>query len=504
MKAIIIGSGMAGLTAALTLARAGHQVEIFEQSQKPGGVTQGFADKGYRWDLGQLNVEGFGKNEPCGQILSDLGVLGKIGLIPEDREYIFPDFGIRVPEVYAGLKWRLDLLKKLFPEEKAGLDRYWRDYVRFTRLVTLGGRLENGGLPAKLAFYSALLPLFSKLKWTADRLMAHYFRSEKLKAVFISILADFFTPPSQFMGLGVFSLNAEIAYEKRMPEMLAKNAKMIRLYSIKGGTEVLVNAFRDEIIANGGKIITGCAVKKVLIENGHATGVVDEKGLTHPCDRVIASGGAKELFFNLVGKENLTADFAEKVANIPLMDSVFMLHLGVDFDPSQYLRSACTYFYGSYDIEGEVARARQGLYHEGAAGFVVHFPTLRSPQMAPKGRHALTIYTICPEKLKTGEWEKGKEQYADKLLEYVEKRLPGLREHIVVKRILIPPDFRRIAHLEHHAFGGVAPIMNAWKVPHQTPIEGLWFIGAQSESGGGVNNVIPSAYKVAQRIIHTS
>ena len=38
------------------------------------------------------------------------------------------------------------------------------------------------------------------------------------------------------------------------------------------------------------------------------------------------------------------------------------------------------------------------------------------------------------------------------------------------------------------------------RIPHRTPIRGLWFIGAQSESGGGVNNVIPAAYKVAKMI----
>jgi phytoene dehydrogenase-like protein len=42
--------------------------------------------------------------------------------------------------------------------------------------------------------------------------------------------------------------------------------------------------------------------------------------------------------------------------------------------------------------------------------------------------------------------------------------------------------------------------MNAWRVPHKTPIQGFWFVGAQSESGGGVNTVIPSSYKVARLI----
>ncbi len=37
--------------------------------------------------------------------------------------------------------------------------------------------------------------------------------------------------------------------------------------------------------------------------------------------------------------------------------------------------------------------------------------------------------------------------------------------------------------------------------PHQTDVEGLWFIGAQSESGGGVLGVMKGARNVARRIL---
>jgi hypothetical protein len=58
-----------------------------------------------------------------------------------------------------------------------------------------------------------------------------------------------------------------------------------------------------------------------------------------------------------------------------------------------------------------------------------------------------------------------------------------------------------LTHAEHHAFGGLAPVMGSPNIKHQTPVERLWFIGQQSESGGGIFNVLPSSYKVARRII---
>ncbi|MFN2219357.1 MAG: phytoene desaturase family protein, partial [Anaerolineae bacterium] len=212
------------------------------------------------------------------------------------------------------------------------------------------------------------------------------------------------------------------------------------------------------------------------------------------------SGGAKETFFRLVGREHLPPDFAQNVENLSLMDSVFMVHLGVDFDPTPYVHGVCTYYYGTYDIETALADALSGVYHEGRDGFVVHIPSLHSPEMAPPGHHAMTIYTICPDTLKTGDWDSLKDQYADALIDYAERHIPGLREHVRVREIMTPQDFRARTHLDHHAFGGIAPVMGAWQVPHETPLEGLWFVGAQSESGGGVNSVMPGAYRTASRI----
>jgi len=503
MKAIIIGSGISGLTAAATLAQKGFEVSVFEQFSQVGGVTAPFQQDGFRWDLGQLLVEGFGADEPAGAVLAKLGVLELINTQVDDRGYIFPDFEIKKPVEFGGIRWRIDELKRLFPEEGNGLERYWRDYLRFTRVMTIARRLEKAtGLQAlalNARLYLTLLPLLPKKDWSAQRLMDDYFHSEKLKSVFVSILADFFTPPSQFPGLGVFALNPEPSFDKRMPKKLADGAEQLFHYSILGGIGTLVDGLVKVIEEYGGQVYTHRPVSKIFVQNHHVTGVIDQKGEFTPADLVIASGGAKETFFKLVGKENLPEDFAARVSSIALMDSIFMLQLGLDYDPSPYMRGVCTYFYGTYDIEGGIAESKSGLFHEGKAGFVVHLPSLHTPSMARAGCQAMTIYTICPDRLKTGSWGELKEGYTDKLLAYAEQRIPGLREHIRSIYILTPEDFRKRTHLDHHAFGGIAPLLGAWKVPHQTPVNGLWFVGAQSESGGGVGAVLTAAYKTAKK-----
>lgn len=52
MHAIIIGSGVAGLAAAIRLASKGHSVAVYEAGATPGGKLAEFSEGGYRFDMG--------------------------------------------------------------------------------------------------------------------------------------------------------------------------------------------------------------------------------------------------------------------------------------------------------------------------------------------------------------------------------------------------------------------------------------------------------------------
>jgi len=273
---------------------------------------------------------------------------------------------------------------------------------------------------------------------------------------------------------------------------------------IKNGCGELVKAFANYITDKGGEIFTDSKVQKIINENNQAKGVQLENGETINADLVIASGGMFNTFFNLVGKEYLTEELIEQIETKKLMESVIMVHLGIDFDPSKFQRAALCYYYLTYDIEKAIGEMREGIYHEGKDGFLIYIPSMHSPDMAPPGKHAVTIYTVCPHELKEGTWEERREEMADKLIMEAEKIIPGLYEGSEVKIVMTPDDFKKRINVLRHSFGGTAPVMGEQNPAHRTPIQGLWYIGAYSESGGGVAGASLGARNVAKKILKES
>jgi phytoene dehydrogenase-like protein len=505
MKTIIIGSGMSGLTAGAYLAMVGHEVTIYEQFKEPGGVTASTKSNGYGWDNGPLILEGFGPGDKGTIILEELGVAGRVNTVHEDRGLAFPDFSMWKPADYGGPYWRKQRLSQLFPDESQNLEHYYQFYDQMIALMSLARQAETAGGLSALLLKARMALAFSRVKdkvdWNARQLMDSYFQHEELKAFFTGIVADYVTKPSEFPALGVPSIHLETAFDKRIPIYPGTRSAQFGYFYIIGGCQALVDAVLSALTAKGGRVVTNSLVQKIVVEQNRVKGIELASGKFEVADLVIASGGARETFYGLVGREKLPEELCASLDKIRFMESALMVHLGIDFDPRPYQPAALCYYYGTYDLEESIERIRAGIYHEGKEGLLIYVPSLHSPQLAPPGRYAVTIYTIAPDRLSEGSWAERGEELADKLVAEAEHFVPGLRQHTLVREILTPDDFRAKVRQDHHSFGGIPPVIGNKPPDHKTPVEGLWFIGAQSESGGGVMNVMVGAQKTAKRIL---
>jgi phytoene dehydrogenase-like protein len=504
-KAIVIGAGMAGLTCAAYLAKDGCSVEVYEQSEVVGGVTRTISKGGFSWDIGPLVIEGLAPNEAGGVVLRELGCADRVPIVPGDRSVSFPDFRVFRPPLYSGPYWRRERLTELFPDQARGIHRFYRLLDRVTDLVALDRKSSVTDGPTTLALKIAMLMKFLPIKkyekWSAERLMGHFFTDPKLIAFFTGILADLVVMPSEFIGLGVPYFNMECFSDSRIPgTRVAGLAPRISSFFVVGGTKNLSGPIAERIDEMGGIIFTRSPVKRIVTEGDRVTGVeLADKRIVN-ADLVLVSGGARECFFSLIGRDRLPAEFAARIDDIPLMESVFMVQLGLTVDPARHQDQSLVYYYNTYDIEQAVHEIRDGHYHEGKDGFLIFINSLHSPSMAPEGMHSVTIYTVAPNKLEGG-WGGRRAEMTEKLLVEAERVIPGLRRHAKVMLTLTPDDFKQIAHTpEHHSFGGLCPIMGKTGAPNRTPYRGLWFIGSQSESGSGVTTQLLSARKVVKMI----
>lgn len=500
MKVAVIGSGVSGLTAAALLAAQGHQVTVFEQFKDIGGVTATIGRDGFKWDLGPMLLPDLGPGEPGRVILQKLGVSDKVRVIKSYRENYFPDFRIRRPRQCGGPHGRKAFFKKTFPEDTDGIDRYFEFYDRIHDMAAL---YSKGDLWSKIRLFGKLLPVMGMKNWGADRVMDHFFSNPKLKAVFTAILADYVMPPSRFPGMILPIINAEQQYDERTPLDYEDHEHRSSWSFVENGCQSLVDALAAAVRKGGGKILTKTPVKKITVKNRKVAGVVYGDGREEAADIVVASGGARELFLDVVGREHLPGGFAEKYLDpIAVTESVFMVHLGVDIDPAQYQNGASLcYYYMTYDIDGSIRECMDNVFHEGKDGFLIYNLSTHSPGMAPPNHHALSVYTIAPNNPINGTWKENKEAWADQLVGYAEEFIPDLSRHVKTRVVLTPEDFRARTALSHHAFGGCTPALDSSPPKRETPIEGLWFVGAQSETYGGVTNAMVGSDKTADMIL---
>ena len=496
MKINIIGAGLGGLTFGALAARDGHDVTIYDKNSRPGGVVALLEHDGYRFEQGPLLIGDMLPGELIYDFLDSLDI--HLDTVRADRDIIMPDYAMITPDEYQGPYWRRERLKELFPEEKANIDRYYKFYDDVMKLRFIA--TEKPTLVNKLRLALAFMKVKKYADMNADELTKHFFKSEKIRTLYTGILADFCADPAEAQGLAVVFTNFETAFEKRIPLDRGGKKYYPGYCYIKGGCQKIPEALADYIIAHGGKIHYNTVVEKVLVEGGKTTGIRLAGGEEIKGDVVVGCGAGKDFFEGTVGREHLDKEYLEILDTFRPMEAVFMLHLGVDFDPMEHLRAALVYCYGMYDLHAATEKLRSGVYHEGNDGYLIFVPSDHAPEFAPEGKHCVTIYTVAPDTLKEGDWESKKDEYAEKLIRLAERQLPGLSEHITTMKIMTARDYSEYTHMKKSSFGGVVPIWNQKNPPHKTPVEGLWFVGQQSENAGGLGAVIggaKSAYEKA-------
>jgi len=136
----------------------------------------------------------------------------------------------------------------------------------------------------------------------------------------------------------------------------------------------------------------------------------------------------------------------------------------------------------------------------------LHAPTVTDPSLAPPGCGSYYVLSPVPHLGHAAlDWNAIGPVYAERILAALERWMPELRQHIVVKRWITPCDFRDQLHARHGAAFSLAPELqqSAWFRPHNRDprIPGLYLVGAGTHPGAGIPGVVSSAKATAKLVV---
>lgn len=497
---IVIGSGIGGLTAALTAVSCGASVLVIEAAKELGGYTNPFRRGPYSFDPGLHYIGECGPGQAFTRILEELGIADKIRfceLSPGGFDRIvFPGYEISMPK---GAERYKERLASDFPGERVGLERFFELIAAVRRVVAAA---RDPGSLGEIRIQKntwALVPgsrlLFKYLRATFGELLHEHFRDPLLRAVLAAQCGNYGLPPgraSAMAGLGVLDHYLEGAY-----------------FPI-GGSGTLRDVFVAMIKHRGGLFIQNCPVDRIIIQNGRAAGVTCRNGESYLAGSVISNADAVSTYRDLVGAENLPAWLAQKIEQTRPSLSSLCLFIGTLLDLSAAgMTDANLWHFSSTDIDGGYEPLLRGeLPPDDVSFYFLSAPSLKDPGSAVTSanaeiRHRLELVALFPHQI-FAPWsalkpmKRGpayaalKERLARRYIALIERQIPSIGEHIDVLEIGTPVTNASYAAAADGALYGpehTPELYGARRFSTEAALPGLFLCGA-SVLGGGV---VPSA-----------
>jgi prolycopene isomerase len=493
--AVVIGSGMGGLSCATLLAKEGLKVLVCEQSSKPGGYCQNFRRKGFTFSPAVHFLNEFGPN---GQMKDAFRILGIPPLIhfcaqKTQRRIITPDFNLTLSTDIECFK--NDLIR-CFPREKDSIHDY------FTECKLLVKSLE--GLKVQSI---EVISLKEKLKLLQEgivrcRSLLRYRR--KSGGDFLD--SHFKDPLLKY--LLIFDARKDCSvFTCAGPVMWAMKGDLCCIED--GGVEALPELFIKSYKEYGGGILFNTLVEKIVVENGTARGVRFKGGQEISSRYVISNGDALSTFVHLVGSDLLPTRFVRDLQLKKLSGATFTLYMGVDLDLKEMGFDGAPIHYYNTIGEDPWKEMDKGKGDLGRGKITIRMDSIKNPMCAPEGKHTVVVSASVPYELfKEGDavsprYKEIKHETADKIISMAEKVIPGLSSSIVCLDGSTPVTYEReTLNSQGASMGWYLSAKDISRFRSQkTPIDNLYQAGHWTFPGGGVPMVILSGINAAKLVL---
>lgn len=494
--AIIIGSGIGGLTAGALLARYGWRVWVCESHAIPGGAAHSFSRQGFHFDSGPSFFCGLGNCgeagaapslNPLRQVLNALGV--SLNTIPYDPlgHYHFPEGTL--PVYGNGDRYRAAVAQftGAGARELAQFERRLLPlYEGLSDIPTLAICPELKGLPL----------LLSRYPWAMLKLLRRVGRvGGSTGSVMDATIRDPFV--RRLIDLECFLLSGLKAEGTVLPEiafMFGERTRSVIDYPV-GGSGAIVEALVRGLTQHGGTLKLNTHIEQILVSRGTATGVRLRGGETLHAPVIISNATLWDTYGSLLRPEDLPVSFRQQALQTPAVESFMHLHLGLRAD-------------GLDDLSGHhvvVHDASQDITAPGNT-CMISIPTVWDAQLAPAGHHTVHAYTLespaCwRQEGDYGDYKVRKRQRAEPLFRALERVIPDVRDRLTLELIGTPLTHARFLRRYRGTYGPAIAAQDGMFPSCKTPISGLYRVGDSTMPGIGVPAVAASGILCANSLV---
>jgi phytoene desaturase len=478
---VIVGAGLAGLSAALRLAGAGRKVTVLERESVPGGRNGLLKKDGYSFDTGpsvltmpSLINDAF---NCVGEDMKDW--LELTPLTPLYRAFYADGSQL---DVHADTnEMEAEIAKHISSTEAAGYRRYV-DFVTKLYKYEMNDFIDrNIDSPLNLLTpnLARLIALggFRRLSPKVNQFM----KDPRLQKVY----------SFQAMYAGVSPQQALAIYA-----VIAYMDSVNGVFFPKGGMHAVPRALAAAAEKHGVVFKYNTTVTNVEVSNGRAKAVITEAGERYECDAVILNPDLPVAYRELLGKTPVT------IKRLKYSPSCVTLLVGsskkYDFAAHHNI-----HFGHSWDgVFDELIKKKQLMSDP---SILVTVPTHDDPDLAPAGKHSYYILFPTPNLDSDIDWNKQAGPYRDQMIKTIEERgYTGFGDSIETEVMTTPLDWKNqglemgAPFASAHTFFQTGPFR-----PRNMAqgIENVVFAGSGTQPGVGVPMVLISGRLAAERIV---
>lgn len=486
-KVIIIGAGFGGLAAAIRLAARGHEVEIFEKQDKPGGKAYVLEVDGFRFDTGPTVI-----TAPF--LFDDLWrAAGRrreeyVEFRPCHPFYRIYDYDGRHFDHSADEAAVLCEIERINPADVAG----YRRFLASTRPIFEKGFIELADQPF-LHFRDMLrvAPDLARLRSfeSVYRYVSRYIKDDFLRRCFS------FHP--LFIGGNPF-------YASSIYAMVHYLEREWGVYYAVGGTGAIVDAMVRLLRELGVAIHLNTEVRELIVAGRRIRGVALADGSERRADIVVSNADVAHTYADLIAPRYRRHYTDRRLRSLRYSMSLVVIYLGTQrtYHEAPLVRHNIIFGPRYRGLLDDIFRHKRlakdfSLY--------LHMPSRDEPDVAPPGCDAFYVLSPVPNLASQTDWATLARPYRDAIIAFLEERfLPDLSKHIVVERMIDPRHFQRRQNNYLGAAFALEPtlLQSAWFRPHNRSEEfdNLYFVGAGTHPGAGLPGVLSSAL-IVERLL---